>query len=94
MMAATEKLLQNDDTIVLEAAFLPNSRQRDWLTVWADFLGAEVEYIELTADKQVLLKRVEADYRKGRHLPTAAERDNAKRYYEARVDFINAVHIE
>jgi hypothetical protein len=94
MMTSTEMLLRETDTVVLEAAFLPGSRQRDWLTVWADFLNAEVEYIELTAPKEILLERVECDYRTGRKLPTAHERDTARRYYEARVDFINGVHIE
>lgn len=53
-----------------------------------------IRQVELTAPKEVLLERVERDYRKGRKLPTTHERDAARRYYEARVDFINGVHID
>lgn len=91
MMTSTEMLLRDDDTVVLEAAFLPNSRQRDWLTVWADFLNAEIEYIELAAPKAVLLERIEHDYRQGRHRPTHKEREEARRYHNARIGFINGV---
>jgi len=38
--------------------------------------------------KNVLRESVATDDRKSRHLPTEKERVVAKRYYEARVDFI------
>ena len=81
------------NTIVLEAAFLPESRQRDWLAVWADLLNAKIEYIELTAPKAVLLERIEHDYRQGRHLPTQKERDEARRYHDARMMVVKSALI-
>lgn len=76
------KLLEEHDTIILEAYFKPRSGQRRGLEWYFSDCGIEIEYIELEAPISVCRERI---------LAQADERDDEQwhRYIEARLRLLD-----
>jgi hypothetical protein len=81
-------LLAKHDTVVFEAALLPDGRQRPTLALCARGGDVRLEYIEIPAPpRAVLLERILNDFQKSIEADPG-NRTQHERYFEARQKFI------
>jgi hypothetical protein len=82
-------LLEGHDVVVIEAALLPDSRQRPILAACARSMEARVEYVDIpTPPRAVLLDRILNDFQKSITGANVEMYRRAERYFEARRNFI------
>ena len=83
-------LLEEHDTVVLEAWFRSGSRQRQFIEHYAPD-NYEVQYIELDAPVEVCVQRIVEQYETEKNAADPVSLERLSRYHEARLSLLRSV---
>jgi len=83
-------LLEDHNTVVLEAGFFPEGSQRQHVDYIAQQNDAQVKYIELAAPVDVCIQRVRDAFEKDLNDPTK-DPIRVRRFHEARLSWLHDI---